>query len=175
MGRVGKYLIARPTVNLGFFSKSVVFIYEDSSKGTAGLALTTPSTLTFRELSQERDLPYTVTPHPLYRGGPVGISSIMMLHSDEFASANTLHTGTGFDVSSDEIMIEKLAAGVEPVYFRLMAGGAVWAPGQLDAEIQKGCWLVSDLDPEIVFGLDKEEQWAAAIEYAGSQIIAKYF
>lgn len=175
MGRVGKFLIARPTVNLGFFSKTVVFVYEDSTKGTAGLALTTPSSLSFSDLARERNLPDSSTPHTVYRGGPVALSAVMMLHSTEFTSANTLHTKTGYDVSSDEIMIEKISAGVEPVYFRLTVGGSVWAPGQLDAEIARGCWLVSDLDPEIVFGLSGDEQWAAAIEYAGSQIIARYF
>lgn len=175
MARVGKFLIARPTVNLGFFSKSIVFVYEDSTRGTAGLALTTPASLSFRDLALERRITGSVTPHTIYRGGPVGQSAVMMLHSDEFTSSNTLHTGTGLDVSSDEIMIEKLAAGVEPVYFRIAAGGSVWAPGQLDREIAHDCWLVSDLDPEIVFGMSGEEQWAAAIEYAGSQIIARYF
>lgn len=175
MSRVGKFLIARPTVNLGFFSKSTVYIYEDGVNGTAGVALTTPSALTLRDLALQKQLDYSGSSRPIYRGGPVSVSAVMMLHSDDFSSTNTLHTGTGFDVSSDDLMIEKLAMGNEPRYFRLVAGGSVWAPGQLDTEIAKGCWLVSDLSPEIVFGLEREEQWSAAIEYAGSQIIARYF
>ncbi len=175
MSRVGRFLIARPTVNLGFFSKSIVYIYEDSANGTAGIALSSPSALTLRDLVLQKRGQYSGSDRPIYRGGPVSVSAIMMLHSDDFVSTNTLHTGAGFDVSSDDLMIEKLVSGAEPTYFRLVAGGSVWAPGQLDTEIAKGCWLVSDLDPEIVFGLEREEQWTAAIESAGSQIIARYF
>ena len=175
MSRVGKFLIARPTVNLGFFSKSTVFIYEENSKGTAGVALTRPTEITFAHLAQERGFGASVTAHAIYAGGPVNTSAVMMLHSEEFVSSNTLHTGTGLNVSSDEIMLEKLAGGVDPVYFRLTVGASVWAPGQLDMEIARGAWLVANLDPDTVFSLSGEPQWTAAIESVASQTIARYF
>jgi putative transcriptional regulator len=175
MSRVGKFLIARPTVTSDFFANTVVFVYEENHRGTAGIALTHPVEITFANLAQERGFRPVPEPAAVYRGGPVSRSAVMMLHSDEFTASNTLHTGTGLDVSSDEIMIEKIASGCAPVYYRLTVGASVWAPGQLDREIARGLWLVADLDPEIVFGTSGHQQWEAAIESVASQTIARYF
>lgn len=175
MSRVGKFLIARPTVELGFFSRSVVFIYEESVDGVAGLALSTPSTYTLKDLARHKQVDYPYDPHVIYCGGPVARNAVMMLHTDDFNSSNTLYTNTGLNVSSDDVMIEKLVSGNNPRQFRLVAGCSVWAPGQLDLEIERGYWLVSKLPTNIAFGPNGERQWTMAVEHAGREFFAQYF
>lgn len=175
MNRVGKFLITRPTVELGFFRRQVVFIYEETQTGTAGTCLTYPTHLSLRDLALQVGIDYPSGVHPIYKGGPIAQSSIMMIHSEDFVSSNTLHVGKGIDISSDDVMLTKIIEGNQPEQFRLVAGGCLWIPGQLDAEIKKGFWVVSNLKPEIVFDLSGEAQWKAAIEYAGSEMAAQYF
>lgn len=175
MSRVGKFLIARPTVELGFFSHSVVFIYEESIDGVAGLALSVPSVYTLRDLAKYKKLDTVPDPHIIYRGGPIAPNAVMMLHTEDFNSSNTLYTGTGLNISSDDVMFEKMIHGNEPRQFRLVAGCSVWAPGQLDLEIERGFWLVSKLPYNIVFGLDGQAQWKAAVDHAGKEFVAQFF
>ncbi len=175
MSRVGKFLITRPTVDLGFFKQQVILLYEETQAGTAGVCLTYPTHLCLKDIALQMGVDYPTKLHPIYKGGPIAQSSIVMIHTDEFITANTLHTGKGIDISSDDLMILKLLEGNEPKKFRLIAGGCRWLPGQLDREIERGFWLVSNLKKEIAFDLDKEQQWKAAIEHASSELVAQYF
>ena len=173
--KVGKFLIARPEVQLGAFGNTVIFIYEDSIDGVTGVALTTPSDLILRDILDQKEVDSFTDHHVLYKGGPVIPNAVIMIHTDDFSSTNTLHTGTGIDVSSDTFMTDKLLMGNEPTDFKIMTGCSAWAPGQLDLEIKEGYWLLSELDHKIVFDLDGSLQWNKAIDYAGRLIIDQYF
>jgi putative AlgH/UPF0301 family transcriptional regulator len=175
MSRVGKFLIARPTVDLKCFNHSVVFIYEDSVDGTAGVTLTNPSNLKIRDIITTKQVDINPGDHVVYKGGPVANGALIMIHSDDFSSTNTLHTGTGIDVSSDMLMIEKLSMGNDPLQYRLVSGCCVWKPGQLDKEIEMGFWLLTELNTSIVFGKSGDNQWNAAVGSAGRQMIDQYF
>ena len=47
---------------------------------------------------------------------------------------------------------------------RVFAGYAGWAPGQLDAELRRDDWVVVPADREIVFGVDADAMWQAALD-----------
>jgi putative transcriptional regulator len=167
--RVGQYLVAAPALEQGFFHRSVVYIYEDSANGTAGLVVNCPTEYTLNQL-----LPHASTLSvPVYRGGPVNERSLLLWHSDDFTSSNTLHTGTGLDISSDDLMLQKLETH-QPRRFRAVAGISVWAPGQLDFEIKKNYWLTSALPNNIVFEKPGDEVWQAAVDYSLNRIIDRY-
>lgn len=175
MNRAGKFLIARPQLNQGFFARSVVYIYEDTANGTAGLTINRPSPGDFADVAQDRGHHYPRGITPIYAGGPVNTRAITMLHTDEWHSENSLYTGTGLDLSSDNLMIYKLIDGNTPKQYRLMAGAAVWAPGQLQAEIDRGSWLVSSLPLDAVFYSQGDRQWERCIELAGQELVASWF
>lgn len=175
MNKVGKFLIARPSIGSGFFKHSVVFVYEDSANGTAGLNLITASNLTLASIDPEKSVDYPGVDPVVYLGGPVNSRALMMLHSDDFVSTNTLFTDSGLHVSSDNLMIDKLFSGNWPSLFRLTAGASVWAPGQLDYEISRDLWLVSELDHSPVFDLEGDKLWNWAVEHVGSRTMARYF
>lgn len=171
MSRVGKFLISRPTPRNLINLRTIVYIYEDDENGTSGVEVTHPTMLRIKDVSSK----YSGENHSIYKGGPAVSSALMLLHSNDFSSTNTLHTGAKYDISSDKFMLEKMSAGTLPDYFRFIVGAVIWAPGQLDEELELGAWLVSDLDPEIVFGLEGSRQWETAIEYIGSEMISRYF
>jgi len=174
MSRVGRYVIARPTLRTGPFRQAVVFIYEDSRLGTVGVNLTNPTTMTLRDVDSLKEVDYQGEDPVVYWGGPVNERAVIMLHTEDFSSTNTLRTGAGLDVSSDSLMIDKLFVGNWPRNFRIVAGASVWAPGQLDEEFDKDLWLDADLDSDKVFEIDGSTLWNWAIEQASSQIIARY-
>lgn len=175
MNRVGKFLIATPKINTGFFQHSVVFIYEDSLNGTAGLVVNKPSTFDFADLAMERNIEYPRHNTMIHTGGPVNPRAVTVMHTDEWFSQNTLHTATGLDISSDEVMIHKIAEGNAPDGYRAVSGVSIWAPGQLDHEISHQHWLLMDLPHSIVFDIDGVKQWETCVERYGQQFVAQWF
>ncbi len=53
--------------------------------------------------------------------------------------------------------------------FRVYAGYAGWAPGQLEREIDRGDWHVLNADAETVFDKKPDAIWPELIERASAQ------
>lgn len=171
---VGKYLIARPAIEYGIFAKSVIFVYENSLGTTAGVSLTKPTDIRFSTICSQFGHTAQTGDSPIYIGGPVNKQSLIMLHSDDFSSTNTLITGTGLNISSDALMVEKLSCTAWPRYYRLVTGICVWSSQQIKAEIQKSFWLISDLPSEVVFSYDGEELWSKAVDHVSKTVFDPY-
>ena len=58
---------------------------------------------------------------------------------------------------------------VSSAHFVVYAGYAGWAPGQLEAEIERGDWHVAPGRSEYVFDTDASEVWSRLIRYHGGQ------
>ena len=184
MNKVGKLLIANPTMPEGhFFSKSVVYIYADNdTQGTVGIVLNKKSTTTVQAICHDNLAIYNDTSNMIHVGGPVNRQAIVMLHTNDWTSQNTTVAGNGLNISSDQLMFLKLAEGNEPAWWRMCMGMSVWAPGQLDMEIKGQFpyhtahqWLTAEPNEDIIFGYDGEEQWNKALELCSHQIINQWF
>ena len=171
---VGKYLIARPTIEYGFFRQSVVFVYEHTAFATAGVNLTKPTSIQFSSISNQFGYVAQTQDPIVYKGGPVNEQSLVMLHSSEFVSSNTLITNSGLNISSDAFMVEKLSYSAWPRHYRLFTGTSMWHAGQLKKEIQTNHWLVSDLPSDLVFEYDGDELWTKAVDYVGKAVFDPY-
>ena len=171
----GKLLVAHPKMT-GYFGRTVILIYQDDPKnGTAGLVLNKPTKIRVGDIIADRGMAYAGTEH-VYSGGPVSESAVIMLHEDNWYSSNTLQVCRGLSITSDDIMMEKLSMGNDPLAWRMCMGIAGWHPGQLQKEIdgQYG-WLTCDADGSIVFAKDGERQWNQALQKCANQTIDSYF
>jgi len=169
----GKFLIARPSVT-GVFSKTVIYIYEDLPNGTSGLIINKPTGKELKDALATYGIPYPSKIDPLYMGGPVAPNSMMMIHTDDFTSTNTLFTPNGINVSSDDLMIEKIVNGGRPDAFKMVCGRSIWGPGQLHQEIHNNGWLVSNLPSNMLFDWGNDKTWERAIELASNQMFKQY-
>jgi putative transcriptional regulator len=111
----------------------------------------------------------------IYKGGPVNTTALVMLHSDDWYSSNTMPITAHTSISSDNFMMEKLAFDNAPASWRMVLGVSGWAPGQLDNEISRGDWLLADSDPDILWGYDGEKQWRRSLDLCSQQMLAQYF
>lgn len=169
----GQYLIARPHVT-GVFAKSIVYVYEDLPTGTGGCIINKPTGKELKDLLAGHGIPYPSKIDPIYLGGPVATNSVMMLHSDDFRSTNTLHGPDGVDISSDDLMVEKIVNGDRPRAFKLVRGRSQWAPGQLRQEINNNGWLVTNLPKSMLFDFGNDKTWERAIEIASKSMFKQY-
>ena len=87
----GKLLIAKPNVMKDpHFAKSVVYIYEQTDKVCVGLVLNKPSYMNVGDIQTMRGVHNSGANGHLYRGGPVSEQSLMLLHTDDWYSTNTI-------------------------------------------------------------------------------------
>ena len=173
MNYKGKLLVAHPMLT-DFFNRAVIYVYKDDKTGSAGLVLNKPTKYTVRELVAESSMIYHGKEH-IYKGGPVTERAIFMLHTDDWYSTTTTQISKGLAMTSDDFMIEKLSLEQKPTTWRIFAGFAGWAPGQLQQEMnsQYG-WLTCEADRSIVFAKDGERQWNKALEKCATQTINQY-
>lgn len=176
----GKLLVATPVLNHNVvFQQSVVYVYDERPKEhqICGVILNKPSQFKISSLGSLKDVPFDPALELKYvhKGGPVSDTSVVLLHTNEWVSSNTLDANNSLSMTSDLLMIEKLATGNEPKGWRMFAGMSVWQPEQLDNEINnQNAWLVCDPTNNSVFDYDEEEQWLKALELCSSQMLSNY-
>jgi putative transcriptional regulator len=160
----GQLLIAGPGLLDPNFWRTVVLIVEHSEEGALGLVLNRPSETTVGEAVSELEELLDLD-DPLYIGGPVQPSALIVLGEFEDPSDAAL-------VAFDDIGV--LASGSQdedpaPVLRRGRAfvGHSGWGPGQLDAEIERGDWIVEPARAQDAFTAEPSELWEAVLTRKG--------
>jgi putative transcriptional regulator len=64
-------------------------------------------------------------------------------------------------------VLEALAQGAGPKQALLALGYAGWGPGQLESEIARNDWLVSDLAQDLIFSAADSGKWMGALRLMG--------
>ena len=182
MNRVGKLLIANPNFPTESpFYNSVIYIHQDDEyEGTTGLILNKPQGSVSR-FCDHNGIMFPDTQPAIHYGGPVSETAIMMLHTDDWESNNTVDLRNGLRLSSDSHMFFKMSTGDTPIYWRTFYGMCMWRPGQLDKELAgeypyiKNMWLTATPTEDVIFDYDGEDQWVKAVDLCGSQTIDYFF
>lgn len=176
-------LIAPPNMPDPRFKEAVLLILSDNESGTLALCLNKPTDMTTQDIHEIHDpLDMGSIVYPINWGGPMSRESIWMLHSDDWASENTMEVGPGYRVSSDREMLESIKQGDNPEYFRVFSGFASWAPGQLQAELEglgrwnkNHAWLVTQApDIEWIIDCPEEDLWTQATALCAQQTVESW-
>lgn len=157
-----RLLVATPDLLDPNFHRTVVFLLEHDTEGTLGVALNRPS-----ETTVETVLPGWQDPaaHPgvVFVGGPVVPNGLIGIAEATTTSDTGLYLPAGLEVVDLEQTPETIGAG----RFRVFAGHAGWASGQLEAEVLGGSWFIVDAQPDDVFSPEPDELWAAVLRRQG--------
>jgi len=99
----------------------------------------------------------------LHYGGPVEPGRGFVLHtSDHMAAGSQIVAGDIAFTGSPE-MLKLIARGAGPRRSLLILGYAGWAPGQLEAEIQRGSWATVTSDATLLFTDEPDRTWERAL------------
>ncbi len=171
----GKILVAHPNLESGIFNKSVILLTEHHNSGTVGFILNKPCDIDLVKLMHERGISWQ-SGDVLYQGGPLNTSALVLIHTDDFSSSNTMYLPNKIAISSDELMIEKIAMDNRPDAFRFVTGICSWAPGQLNHEIKSNkSWLTATPNDATIFNSTGLKQWRRALNLVASETTAQYF
>lgn len=183
MNYQGTVLIAHPNLKIDNpFYRTAIYIYQDHvDQGTAGLVLNRPSRSSVKEMVKDQHIIFPENSSMVHQGGPVNTSAITVLHTDDWASTNTVSAGRGLLISSDELMFEKISTGNQPIYWRAFGGMCGWLPGQLESELKgrfpyrpENSWLTMKANTESIYDYDGENQWKHLMEKCSQHMFDKY-
>jgi len=164
------FLIATEKMNDNRFKKTVIAILENDEDGAWGLVINKPiGSIPIAMLidpslsaSEEREKLYGVN-ILIFWGGPVEVKKIFVLHSSEYQSESTKNYG-GISISQDYNILFDIAEDRGPEKSLVILGYSGWGSGQLEGEMERDHWILSDLDSDIIFEKESMKKWPKAYE-----------
>ena len=164
------FLIATEKMNDNRFSKTVIVMFESDENGAWGLVInkrlgTMPIALLIDpslNTSDEREDLFKIN-IPVFWGGPVDTKEIFILHSNEYKSESTKKYGN-ISISQDYEILFDIAKNKGPEKSLVILGYSGWGSGQLEGEMERDHWILSNIDLDITFDEDSKKKWDKAIK-----------
>ena len=164
------FLIATEKMNDNRFKKTVIAMLENDEDGAWGLVINKPmGSIPLAMLidpslntSDEREKLYGIN-ILIFWGGPVEVKKIFVLHSSEYQSESTKNYG-GISISQDYNILFDIAEDRGPEKSLVILGYSGWGSGQLEGEMERDHWILSDLDSDIIFEKESMKKWPKAYE-----------
>jgi len=162
------FLIATEKMKDNRFSKTVIVMLESDENGAWGLVINKPlGTMPIALLidpslntSEEREKLYKINV-PVFWGGPVDIKEIFILHSAEYKSNTTQNYGN-ISISQDYNILFDIAENKGPEKSLVIFGYSGWGSGQLEGEMERDHWILSEIDLDIAFDRESNTKWNKA-------------
>ena len=166
----GQLLLDSGQLNGSFFHQSVVLVCQHDAQGAFGLVLNRSSGNKLGEMVVA-DVPEQLKNQPLYLGGPVQLSALSYLHSDNYLPNAGVMPNLELGHSLDSLVeISESFSVTKQV--KMFAGYAGWSPGQLEDEIKREAWLTHPASLELVFDNDTEHLWRMILRQKGLKLTA---
>jgi putative transcriptional regulator len=184
----GRLLVATPPLGDPNFDRSVVYVLEHSSAGAVGLVLNRTGTVTGQfDPATLRDAPMALEdvdatldvleawqpllapPRRMFVGGPVGDDSLIAVAAGVGRSSETWGALTP-SIGTVDLTVAPDEAAEQIDRVRIFRGYSGWAPGQLDAELDAGAWMVFDAVDDDVFTARPEQLWRDVVRRQGGSL-----
>ena len=157
--RRGTFLLAAPRLTDPRFARTVVLLLEYDESGALGLVIQ-PARRGSR--SEMRWPPRCRAPAITwsFSGGPVEHRRLIALLRSPDAVADAEHIfGDVYASRSIDTLRRMLERGGHAADVHTYLGYAGWSPGQLDAEIARGDWIVTPADAASIFDTPLADVW----------------
>ena len=162
------FLIATEKMRDDRFEETVIVMMESDESGAWGLVINKPiGTMPIALLidpalnsAKEREELFKVNV-PVFWGGPVEVKEIFILHSTEYKSESTKNYGN-LSISKDYKILFDMAKSEGPEKSLIIFRYSGWGSGQLEGEMERDHWILSDIDLNITFNEDSNKKWNKA-------------
>jgi putative transcriptional regulator len=167
-------LIATPTMDDPYFSRSVTYICEHNEHGAMGLVINQPVGMTLKQLIEQTDENAIVLDEKangiVLAGGPVSQERGFILHTTQAGWTSSLALSSEVMVTTSKDILSSLGNAGAPAKSLVTLGYAGWSAGQLEEELQTNSWLIIEADTELLFDVPIHKKWQAALHKIGFEI-----
>ena len=162
------FLIATEKMKDDRFEKTVIIMLESDENGAWGIVInrrlgTMPIALLIDpslNTSEEREKLYKIN-IPIFWGGPVDVKQIFILHTTEYQSDTTKNYGN-ISITQDYNILFDIVENKGPEKSLIIFGYSGWGSGQLEGEMERDHWILSDIDLNIIFNEESNTKWNKA-------------
>lgn len=159
----GRFLVAGRNLGDPRFQETVILLIRYDDQGAMGLIINRPSEVMLSAMFPHIP-PLKKGRHRVFYGGPVAPQQMLMLVRSDKKRGESLKVLSGVYASSSRELLESLAReGRSEKYYRVYAGYAGWAPGQLDRELARDDWHIAQADEASLFEKESESLWPELI------------
>jgi putative transcriptional regulator len=152
-------IIARGDLPDPNFADSVVLVMNNLGPGPVGIIINRPMQIPVSRLFPDLDRLAQVR-DKVYFGGPVDFGSVWFLFRAATPPEHAIKACDGVYLSADRQLLLKLLGRNKPMdSLRIFLGHAGWAPGQLEAEIERSDWTAKPAEMEAIFSRKSEHPW----------------
>jgi putative transcriptional regulator len=151
-------LVAQRDLRGELFESSIVFVRPTADGGHVGFIINRPTTAHLGDLFPEDEASKKVA-DPLYLGGPDGYNRVFaVVGRSESAGKDAMQMMPGVFLVADGKAVDRVIAA-DPEHARFFLGLVTWKPGELDQEIDRGMWFVSEPDAKLVLEKKTDGLW----------------
>ena len=168
------FLVAMPSLDDPYFSRSLTYICEHNKDGAMGLVINQPSTMNLKELLEQTDKDLTVAEDKaeqiILAGGPVSQERGFVLHSSQSGWDSSLAVSPDVMITTSKDILSAIGTNTGPDSSIIALGYAGWTAGQLEQEMQDNSWLTIEADDDILFNTPIHKKWQAAVNKLGVDV-----
>ncbi|NLA51899.1 MAG: YqgE/AlgH family protein [Alcaligenaceae bacterium] len=173
----GHFLLAMPSVESGVFSGSVVYMFDHSPDGAAGVIINRPTDVELTELVDRFELEASddLTAQWVFFGGPVQPMRAFVLHpqlaaddaAGEAVEVEVEQKQEVLELNDSRDILQDYLLGQGPEKAFICFGYAGWDGGQLEQELHQNVWLTIPADHELIFKHPVHDRYRAALAILG--------
>lgn len=163
----GKLLISEPFLLDYYFKRSVVLLAEHNEEGSFGIIMNKPLKTSFNEVI--RDFPEFNA--ELYLGGPVQNDNLFFMHTlgDKIENSSEILNGLYWGGDIEQVK-EMITLGLlKPKDIRFFIGYSGWSANQLNSELKRNSWVVSQMSSKQLLSEDPASLWKNSLQVLGEE------
>jgi putative transcriptional regulator len=155
-------LIARDNLPDSDFTDSIVLVMNNLGPAPVGIIINRPMAIPVSRLFPDLQRLANV-PDKVYFGGPVDLESVWFLFRATAPPEHAVQACDGVYLSADWQLLLRLLGRDKPMDgLRIFVGHAGWAPGQLEAEIERHDWTSRRAEKETIFSGKSQHPWPSS-------------
>ncbi len=162
----GRVLISEPFLQDNYFKRSLVLLTEYTPQGAVGFVLNKSLDVSVNDVIED----FPKFNGAVSIGGPVSTNTIHYLHTlgdlipNSESVIGNIYWGGDFDTVKNMIRENQIQSS----QIRFFLGYSGWQAGQLESELNRNSWLVSELKPIEIMGYNSNI-WKDSLETLGER------
>lgn len=161
----GRILISEPFLVDHYFKRSVVLLAEHNEEGSFGLIINKPVGLILSDVLKD----FPIFDAPVFLGGPVKPDSLYFIHTLGDNIENSLEITEGLYWGGEIEQVKELMTigKIKSNEIKFFVGYSGWVSKQLEGELARNSWLVSNTNAQQVMKANPESLWNDTVNNMG--------